>query len=785
MSAPAAHLKDAVDATDTTEYAASVDVQQSLAPDSSQSTGAAGADKGTSGQGAPETGRGKTSGKGDRRAPLRSRPSGGKPRYLISDLCAELDTYLAPDQVSEVYRAYLYGAEAHAGQQRQSGEPYIYHPIAVARILAELRMDHKCLVAAILHDVLEDTGKPKAELAALFDDEVAELVDGVSKLTQIDFPSRAEAQAANFRKMMLAMTRDIRVILIKLADRLHNMRTLGVMAPEKRRRISRETLEIYAPIANRLGINSLRLALEDLGFRHLWPWRYQVLEAAVTRARRNQRELVGNVETAVRRRLAQEDIAGEVSGREKHLFSIYRKMREKGRSFKEVVDVFAFRVVVDRVDDCYRVLGQVHNLYKPVPGKFKDYIAIPKSNGYQSLHTVLVGPQGAPIEVQIRTRDMHRIADAGIAAHWLYKNAAEGGGAKALADDWLQNLLEMQRDSGDSQEFLEHVKIDLFPDEVYVFTPKGRILVLPKGASVVDFAYAIHSDVGNTCVAARIDRRLAPLRTVLRSGQTVEIINAPGAKPNAAWLNFVVTGKARANVRSYLKNLQAQEAEALGRRMLNAELARFGRDLDSVGESIIAVYAREVHLDSAAALFTEIGLGNRLPLLVARRLAGVDKTDAGAEVPEEGSPRRLAIRGTEGMVVNLARCCRPIPGDAITGLFSPGKGIVVHRCECRNLGEFQSKRDKWLEVEWADDPKAEFATEIRVEVGNRRGALATIAAAIAEQGSNIEYVNSREKDGMTSTLDFTINVQSRAHLATIIRRLRQIPLVVRITRLAR
>jgi RelA/SpoT family (p)ppGpp synthetase len=728
--------------------------------------------------------RARDTGRSAKRPPPKPMAPADKPRYLISDLCADLDAYLAPEQVSEVYRAYLYGAEAHAGQERQSGEPYIYHPIAVARILAELRMDHKCLVAAILHDVLEDTGKPKSELAAMFDDEVAELVDGVSKLTQIDFPSRAEAQAANFRKMMLAMTRDIRVILIKLADRLHNMRTLGVMAPEKRRRISRETLEIYAPIANRLGINSLRLDLEDLGFRHLWPWRYHVLEGAVCRARQNQRELVGNVETAVRRRLQQEGIEAEVSGREKHLFSIYRKMREKVKPFKEVVDVFAFRVIVDRVDDCYRVLGQVHNLYRPVPGKFKDYIAIPKSNGYQSLHTVLVGPQGTPIEVQIRTADMHRIADAGIAAHWLYKNAAEGLGAKALADDWLQNLLEMQRDSGDSQEFLEHVKIDLFPDEVYVFTPKGRILVLPKGATVVDFAYAIHSDVGNTCVAARIDRRLAPLRSVLRSGQTVEIINAPGAKPNAAWLNFVVTGKARANVRSYLKNLQAQEAEALGRRMLNAELARFGLDVDTIGESVIGVYAREVHLESPAALFTEIGLGNRLPLLVARRLAGAD-TSAEAEVPEEGSPRRLAIRGTEGMVVNLARCCRPIPGDSITGLFSPGKGIVVHRCECRNLGEFQSKRDKWLDVEWADDPKAEFQTEIRVEVGNRRGALATIAAAIAEQGSNIEYVNSREKDGMTSTLDFTINVNGRAHLATIMRRLRQIPLVVRITRLAR
>jgi guanosine-3',5'-bis(diphosphate) 3'-pyrophosphohydrolase len=715
----------------------------------------------------------------------RSIPGAVEDRYLVSDLCHDLEEYLPPAQVAEVYDAYLFGAEAHSGQQRRSGEPYIYHPLAVARILAEMQMDHKCLVAAILHDVLEDTGRPKSEIATRFDDEVAELVDGVSKLTQIDFPSRAEAQAANFRKMMLAMTRDIRVILIKLADRLHNMRTLGAMAPEKRRRISRETLEIYAPIANRLGINSMRLELEDLGFRHLWPWRYVVLEAAVAGARQNQRELVAHVETAVRGRLEQEALDGEVSGREKHLFSIYRKMREKAKPFRELVDVFAFRVVVDRVDTCYRVLGQVHNLYKPVPGKFKDYIAIPKANGYQSLHTVLFGPNGTPIEVQIRTRDMHRIADAGIAAHWLYKNAAEGAGAKALADDWLRNLLEMQRDSGDSQEFLEHVKIDLFPDEVYVFTPKGRIMVLPKGATVVDFAYAIHSDVGNTCVAARIDRRLAPLRTVLFSGQTVEIINAPGAKPNASWLNFVVTGKARASIRGYLKNLKTREAQALGRRLLNAELARFGLDVEAVGESVIAVYAREVSLDSPEALFAEIGLGNRLPLLVARRLAGADKPVEESGAAEEGIPHRLAIRGTEGMVVNLARCCRPIPGDEITGLFSPGKGIVVHRCECRNLGEFQSKRDKWLEVEWDDDPKAEFATEMRVEVGNRRGALATVAAAIAEQGSNIEYVNSREKDGANSTLDFTINVQSRQHLAGIMRRVRLIPIVARVSRLSR
>jgi len=718
------------------------------------------------------------------------------PRFLISDLLAELEAYLPRDQVSEVYRAYLFGAEAHQGQARQSGEPYIYHPIAVARILAAMRMDYKGLIAAILHDVIEDTSTAKEQLADRFGDDVAELVDGVSKLTQIDFPSRADAQAASFRKMMLAMTRDIRVILIKLADRLHNMRTLDAMTPAKRRRISRETLEIYAPIANRLGINRIRLDLEDLGFRHHWPWRHAVLSRTVRDKRQVQREMVGRVEEALRGRLSAEGIEAEVSGREKHLYSIYRKMREKGRAFDELVDVYGFRVVVDRVDTCYRVLGQVHDLYKPVPGRFKDYIAIPKSNGYQSLHTGLVGPQGVPIEIQIRTADMHRLAESGIAAHWMYKSAGEGSAPQAAAKDWLQGLIEMQRDSGDSQEFLEHVKVDLFPDEVYVFTPKGRILVLPMGATVVDFAYAIHSDVGNTCVAARIDRRLASLRTALRSGQTIEIITAPGAKPNAAWLNFVVTGKARASIRNYLKHLQNREAEALGRRMLSAELAAYGLTIEEIGAARILAHALECGLADSGRLFAEIGLGNRMPMLIARRLAGPSEAVPGGEVagaatePQAqggrtpGRARRLAIRGTEGMVVHFARCCRPIPGDPIAGLFSPGKGIVVHRGECRNLGDFHSKRDKWIDVEWSEDPQAEFPTEIRVDVGNRRGALATIATAIAERGSNIENVNSREKDGLTTTLDFLVNVSGRKHLAEIMRRLRQISGVTRIVRLS-
>jgi RelA/SpoT family (p)ppGpp synthetase len=710
-----------------------------------------------------------------------------RPRFLISDLCVYLERYLTREQIREVYRAYLFGAEAHEGQRRKSGEPYIYHPIAVALILAEMRMDHKCIMAALLHDVIEDTPNSKDKLAAVFDEEIAELVDGVSKLTQIDFKSRAEAQAASLRKMLLAMTKDIRVILIKLADRLHNMRTLGVMEPAKCRRVSRETLEIYAPIANRLGISSIRNELEELGFAHHWPWRQRILERAVRRARGARKELVANVETAIRRRLQQEGIEGQVVGRQKHLYGIYRKMRDKYRSFSEVVDVFAFRVIVDRVDTCYRVLGLVHNLYKPVPGRFKDYVAIPKSNGYQSLHTVLFGPQGVPIEIQIRTEDMQRIAEAGIAAHWMYKSRGEGGNPQTLAADWLQNLLEMQRGSGDSVEFLEHVKVDLFPDEVYVFTPRGRILVLPSRATVVDFAYAIHSDIGNTCVAARIDRRLAPLRSTLRSGQTVEIITAPGAVPNAAWLKFVVTGKARANIRAYLKNLQRQEAEELGRRLLNAELSAYGTDLDGVPKTHLKAYLADSHLSDLALLLADVGLGNRMPVLVARRLIAEQGGGADLETPadETISGQRLAIKGTEGVVVNYARCCRPIPGDEIAGLFSPGKGIVVHRQDCRNLGDFRRHRDKWLDLEWSSDPAADFSTEIRVEVGNRRGALATIAAAIAELGSNIENVQSREKDGRTSTLDFLLSVQDRAHLARIIRRLRQIPLVMRISRLSR
>ncbi|MDV3238868.1 MAG: bifunctional GTP diphosphokinase/guanosine-3',5'-bis pyrophosphate 3'-pyrophosphohydrolase [Gammaproteobacteria bacterium] len=709
----------------------------------------------------------------------------GEPRLLISDLCRRLEQYLDADQVREVYRAYLFGAEAHEGQHRMSGEPYIYHPLSVAQILADMRMDHKSIIAAILHDVIEDTGTRKEQVAKAFGEEVAELVDGVSKLTQITFETQAEAQAENFRKMMLAMVRDIRVILIKLADRLHNMRTLGAMPPDKRRRIARETLEIYAPIANRLGMNTMRLELEDLGFQAYHPMRSRLLATAVKQARGNRKEILSKIEAAIRQRLEHDGIAGRVVSREKHLYSLYQKMRSKRLSFDEVFDVFAFRVIVDQVDTCYRVLGVVHNLYKPVPGRFKDYIAIPKANGYQSLHTVLFGPYGVPIEVQIRTEDMDKVAEAGIAAHWLYKSGDSGAGsAHARAREWLRELLEMQKNAGNSLEFLENVKIDLFPDEVYVFTPRGEIMELPRGATAVDFAYAVHTDVGNTCIAAKINRRLAPLRTPLHNGQNVEIITAPGAHPNPSWLNFAVTGKARSNIRHYLKNLRREEAANLGRRLLDKALTGLGTSLADVGDERLAAFAELCGVKSVDALLEDIGLGNRMPALVARRLLGGEEAGEGA--PEVAAAvtgsTPLAIRGTEGMVVNFAKCCRPIPGDRIVGFVSAGRGIVIHNENCKNIADYRNRPEKWVDVEWERDVSGEFSAELRVEVANQRGVLATVAAAIADMGSNIENVAMEDRDGLNTSMSFTITVRDRQHLARVMREIRHIPLVLRISR---
>jgi RelA/SpoT family (p)ppGpp synthetase len=693
-----------------------------------------------------------------------------------------LESYLEPEQVQEVYRAYLFGAEAHEGQHRMSGEPYIYHPIAAARILAELRLDHKSIIAAILHDVIEDTQIAKEQIATEFGSDVAELVDGVSKLTQIEFESHAEAQAENFRKMILAMVRDIRVILVKLADRLHNMRTLGVMRADKRRRIARETLDIYAPIANRLGINALRVELEDLGFAALYPLRYKVLRQAVKRARGHRKEVLHKIETAIKRRMHQEKLTGRILSREKHLYSLYRKIRDKTLSFEEIYDVYAFRIIVDEVDTCYRVLGVMHNLFKPVPGKFKDYIAIPKANGYQSLHTILFGPYGVPIEVQIRTEEMDRVAEAGVAAHWVYKSGEDSlDQMHAGAREWMRELLEMQKRAGNSLEFLENVKIDLFPDAVYVFTPAGEIMKLPHGATVVDFAYAVHTDIGNTCVAARVDRQLVALRTRLHSGQTVEVVTAEGAHPSPAWLGFVVSAKARSNIRHYQKSLKRGEAAELGRRMLNRALGVFDHGNNGIVQERMQALLREYHLDTEEDMLVEIGMGRRPPVLVARALMQSEESggDAGGEVR---SMRPLIIKGTEGMVTRFSKCCRPIPGDPVVGIITSGRGVMIHTQTCRNITERKFPADNFLDVQWEPGIEGEFPVEISVVVEDRRGVLATVATVIGDADSNIENVGIEERDGLTNVLRFVISVHNRQHLASVMRRVRNIPAVIRISR---
>jgi GTP diphosphokinase / guanosine-3',5'-bis(diphosphate) 3'-diphosphatase len=702
----------------------------------------------------------------------------------IVDLCGYLESYLESEQIQEVCRACQYGAKSHLGQMRKSGEPYICHPIAVARILAEMRLDYKCIIGAILHDVIEDTPATKRKVTEEFGEEIAELVDGVSKLTKIDTRSYAEAQADNIRKMLLAMTKDIRVILIKLADRLHNMRTLDVMSTKKRWRISSETLDIYAPIANRLGLSYIRLELEELCFAAAWPMRHRVLHKSVMTMRGNRKELMTHIENALQQCLEQEGIQAKVQGREKHLFSIYRKMRDKKLSFNEVVDIFGFRIIVDSVDTCYRTLGMVHNLYKPVPGRFKDYIAIPKANGYQSLHTALIGSHGVLVEIQIRTEEMHEISESGIAAHWLYKTEEDKSKpSHTYASDWLKNLLDLQREAGNSMEFLEHVKVDLFPDEVHVFTPKGGIKVLAKDSTVIDFAYAVHSDVGNQCVAARVDRQLVPLRTKLLSGQTVEVITAEVARPNPSWLDFVVTGKARSSIRNYLKNMKRQDAIELGRKMLERGLEAYGMSLEQAEADGIKALLKDFKLKSMNGLLEKIGLGDRMALLVARRIAG-DRTMLQDEEPHPTQTAQpLVISGTEGMVVSFGKCCRAIPWDDIVAVFSPGKGIVVHRQGCPNLGEFRKQGENWMDVRWMDETEGEFTTEVGVEVGSKRGVLATVAAVFAEMESNIENVTIEERDGLSSTLEFTVSVRNRKHLARIIKRLRALPEVMRITRM--
>ncbi|HEU4529804.1 MAG TPA: bifunctional GTP diphosphokinase/guanosine-3',5'-bis pyrophosphate 3'-pyrophosphohydrolase [Steroidobacteraceae bacterium] len=696
----------------------------------------------------------------------------------ITQLIAKLENYLPAEQVERVQQAYEFGAAAHRGQKRMSGEPYISHPIAAANILADLHMDAETIIAAILHDVIEDTPTAKEQIAEQFGKEVAELVDAVTKLDQIKFKSRQEAQAESFRKMLLAMVRDIRVILVKLADRTHNMRTLDAMPLPKRRRIALETLDIYAPIAERLGLYGIKLELEELGFKALYPHRYRVIERELKRARGNQKQFVGKIAETLRTAIAKAGIQAAVEGREKHLYSVYKKMRKKRVPLNEIVDVYGFRIVVDSVDTCYRVLGVVHGLYKPMPGRFKDYVAIPRVNGYQSLHTTLFGPNGVPIEVQIRTEDMHKVAQAGIAAHWRYKTPGSDAGSaqQTRAREWLNQLVQIQ-EGGNSEEFLESVKVDLFPDKVYVFTPRGEILRLPRGATAVDFAYAVHTDVGNRCVAAKVDRRLVPLRTPLRNGQTVEIITAKGAAPNPAWVNFVVSAKARAAIRHYLRSLKRSEAIELGRRLLNQGLGELSLSLKKVPEERLAAVVAELGVKDAEELYERIGLGERLAPLIARRLLPV--ADVSAQSTDSG---RLVIAGTEGLVLTYARCCFPIPNDAIMAYLSSGRGVVIHRESCGNLAGYRKQPDKWISVSWERNLDRLFSSEIRVEVANKMGVLAAIAASIAGTETNIDHVSLVERDVDTSTLIFELQVRNRKHLARVMRTIRNMPDVLRVYR---
>ena len=704
---------------------------------------------------------------------------------LIRRLCKVLSSYLDADQIAEVVRAYDLAHEAHDGQVRLTGEPYICHPLSVALLLADMRMDMRGIMAAIMHDVIEDTAIDKQRLIDEFGEEVAELVDGVTKLGRIDSKSRAEAQAQNVRKMFLAMVKDLRVIMVKLADRLHNMRTLETMASHKRRRIASETLDIYAPIANRLGMHELRLELEDLGFAAMYPIRARILEQSVKKARGNRKEVVSSIESSILKRLADGGLDHlEVIGREKHLYSLYQKMVRKRRPFAEVFDVYAFRIIGESVDDCYRALGIVHNLYKPIPGRFKDYIAVPKANGYQSLHTVLAGPFGQPLEIQVRTRAMHHLAEAGIAAHWLYKSEQElAPYSQARAHEWLQDLLEIQQSAGDSLEFLDNLKVDLFQREVYVFTPKGQIIKLPRNATVVDFAYAVHTHVGNTCVSARVDRQLAPLQTILQNGQTVEIITAPWARPNPLWLSFVVTAKARAAIRNHLRHFKVQEGIALGLRLLEKELENLGLKYEDISEPQLQLLLKALDISSLDDLLEDIGFGNRLPMLVSRQLAEVgDHKETSDSTLKRPSMTPLIIKGTEGMVVNLAKCCRPIPGDPIIGFFNPGKGLVIHLTECKNIEELRKRQVNWIDVQWDKQATGEFPALIRLELMNQVGTLAKVASTISRMRANIENVQIVNQDSQLSVDYITLMVRDRNHLANVVRELRKLTIVLKISR---
>lgn len=698
----------------------------------------------------------------------------------IEALSHRLSSYLEPSQINQVKHAYYYAEQAHDGQNRRSGEPYITHPLAVADILSVMHMDHQSLMAAMLHDVIEDTAISKKAIAQQFGTAVAELVDGVSKLTQIKFESQAEKQAENFQKMALAMANDLRVILVKLADRLHNMRTLGAMPPDKKHRIAKETLEIYSPIAHRLGMNDLRIEFEDRGFYAMYPLRATRMQAALKTARGNRKELVAQIQESIEGRLKEENLTALVVGREKHLYSIYQKMRQKKKFFKEIMDVYAFRITVDSVDGCYRVLGVMHNMYKPVAGEFKDYIAIPKANGYQSLHTVLLGMHGVPIEVQIRTKEMDEMANTGIAAHFLYKSGSNEtvNSSHNRARQWVQGLLEMQQRAGDSLEFIENVKIDLFPDEVYVFTPQGKIVELAQGSTSVDFAYAVHTDVGNTCIACRINGRLAPLSQPLESGQKITIITENDAQPSPNWLNFATTGKARSAIRHFLKGRRHHQSVALGKRMFSWALTDIELDFDKLDEKNIALLLESTQMETIEDLCEDIGLGNR----VASVVAGLLQPDTDITSSNGSAVAPLTIDSSDGGLITFAKCCRPIPGDTIIGYVSAGKGLVIHQEACHNLNELRNHPEKMSFVSWAQSISGEFLVDIDVEVESGRGIIATLAARVSERQGSIENIKVHERDARNSVIHLTIGVKNRVHLANIMRRIRTLKFVIHIRR---
>lgn len=690
----------------------------------------------------------------------------------------ELRKYLDKQQIEAVYTAFLLGEKAHSAQKRSTGEPYITHPLAVATILAKLRLDQSTIIAAILHDVIEDTEMTKAAVASQFGEEVAELVDGVTKLTKIKFETREEANAENFRKMILAMAKDTRVILIKMSDRLHNMRTLGALPAPKRHRIARETLEIYAPIANRLGMHSFQIEFEDLGFSNLYPERYRVLQYAMKRVRGNRKEVITKIDGDLRGRFRQLPIGPvRLVGREKHLYSVYKKMRAKRLSFSEVMDIYAFRVIVESVDACYRTLGVVHNLYKPIPARFKDYIAIPKANGYQSLHTVLFGPYGVPVEIQIRTKEMNRVAESGIAAHWIYKDEQNDfGSVEKQAREWIQGVMEMQKNAGTSIEFVENVKTDLFPDEVYVFSPKGKIIKLPAGATPVDFAYAVHSDVGDQCIAAKIDKVLSPLSLPLESGQTVDVVTSGGSTPNPAWLNFVKTGKARSRIRHFIKTKRHVESKKLGKRLLEQALKALGVKLSAIETKKVKEILEVYRLKSLDELYSEVGLGVRNAVMVAKQLT------ESSEVSLDAVSAGLMIKGTEGMVLRYTDCCKPVPGDNIIGLLDKGRGIDVHRESCATLSKHDRFKGQLIPLSWSPDIKGDFSVDIHVALENQRGVLAGLALAIAEAESNIDTISAEEHESLYFSVELTIEVQNRVHLAKVLRRIRRLPGLMHVAR---